>query len=291
MLHKLKNEQLTVTLSTLGAEVVSVLCGGGCEYIWQGDAKYWAGRAPLLFPICGRLFGGKYTYGEKEYEMNIHGFARASEFTLDGASDSEARFTLKANSETKKLYPFDFELTLLYRLDGARLSCEIEIRNTGDAILPAGLGLHPGFNVPLDSDTEFEDYYLEFSENASPDAFILSETCFMTGRKKAFPLIHARRFNLAHDMFDNDAIFLDRVPNEITLKSDKTERFVKFEYPDMRYVGFWHAPHTDAPYVCIEPWCSLPSYDGIVDDFSQKNDMFRLLSGEVRTVRYALTFG
>ena len=59
----------------------------------------------------------------------------------------------------------------------------------------------------------------------------------------------------------------------------------------MPYLGLWHAQKSEAPYVCIEPWCGLPSFDGEVDDFTQKCDMFRIPAGEEKTVRYAVTFG
>ena len=49
MNYVLKNEQLEVVISSMGAEVRSVK-RGGCEYIWQGgDERYWRGRTPLLF--------------------------------------------------------------------------------------------------------------------------------------------------------------------------------------------------------------------------------------------------
>ena len=47
-------------------------------------------------------------------------------------------------------------------------------------------------------------------------------------------------------------------------------------FPQMAYLGLWHWPRTDAPYVCIEPWTSLPAYDGRVDDLETKEDMFEL---------------
>ena len=47
---------------------------------------------------------------------------------------------------------------------------------------------------------------------------------------------------------------------------------VTVSYPDFRYLGFWHKPKTDAPYVCVEPWTSLPSREGIVEDLSLQSD-------------------
>lgn len=290
MLYTLKNDLLTVTLSDLGAEITSVRKNGtDCEYIWQGNPTYWSGRAPLLFPICGRLTEGRYTYEGKSYEMNIHGFARRSVFTAEETSDCYARFVLRPNGEMKKAYPFDFCLTVEYTLEGDRLSSSVTVANTGDTVMPATLGLHPGFNVPLDSGS-FEDWRLEFADTCSPDKLILSDTCYLTGRKEAFPLEDGKRLPLRHSLFDNDAIFLSRPGEEISLRSDKSDRSVTFRFPGFPYLGFWHAPKSDAPYVCIEPWMGLPAYDGEVDDFGRKCDMMRLVPNDEKIFCYSLCF-
>ncbi|MBQ2308518.1 MAG: aldose 1-epimerase family protein, partial [Clostridia bacterium] len=44
----IKNEHLTATVSTLGAELQSLCDKDGKEYIWQGDPAVWSGRAPIL---------------------------------------------------------------------------------------------------------------------------------------------------------------------------------------------------------------------------------------------------
>ena len=85
---------------------------------------------------------------------------------------------------------------------------------------------------------------------------------------------------LRHDLFDNDAIFLKDTAKGVTLKSDRSTHGVHVAYPDMTHVGVWHKPKTDAPYVCIEPWYGVPSDDGVIDDFSTKRGMLRLLPGE-----------
>lgn len=291
MLYILKNDQLSVTISSRGAETVSIKCAGDCEYIWQGDEKYWTGQSPLLFPICGRLFGGKYTYLGKEYSMIHHGFARRSEFEAVSVSDTCAVLRLRANEETFAEYPFDFEFTVTYTLNGARLDCKHEIKNTGKDILPAVFGAHPGFNVPLCGESDFSDWYLEFGEECSPDELVFSETCFNTGYKKALPLVNGKILPLRHSLFDIDGVFMSRMASSVTLKSDKCDRYVRLEYADMPYLGIWHAPRSDAPYVCIEPWCGLPAFDGKVDDMATKNDMFRIPAGSSKTVGYSMIFG
>ena len=290
MLYTLKNEFLTVQLSDKGAEVVSVKNAEGCEYIWQGDKKYWAGQAPLLFPICGRLFGGKYTYGDKEYEMTIHGFARHSLFTAKQTDDTSISFSLTENSDSLSVYPFAFELSVEYRLCENKLSGDITVKNTGDKIMPFTVGLHPGFNVPLDGGS-FEDWRIEFTSPCSPDRIGLSDTCFMTGKNEAFYIENGKVLPLRHSLFDNDAIFLARNSTEISLRSEGSERFVTLKADGFPYVGFWHAPKTEAPYVCIEPWCGLPSYDNEIDDFSKKRDMFRIDPDTQKKLEYSLIFG
>ena len=290
MKHILKNEQLTVTLSSFGAEIISVKYAGDCEYIWQGDEKYWSGQAPVLFPICGRFYQTKYTCGGKEYSMGTHGFARKSEFEVVSADEKSVAFRLKQNEETLAEYPFEFEFTVTYTLNGSTIDCHHVIKNTGKEILPATVGAHPGFNIPLDNGN-FDDWYLEFSEECSPDELVLSDTCFNTGLKRALYLEDSKKLALKHSLFDIDAIFMSNMAKAVTLKSDLSSRYVRLEYADMSYLGVWHKPKSDAPYVCIEPWCGLPSFDGKIDDITTKNDMFRIPAGSEKTVRYSITFG
>lgn len=290
MNYILKNDEITVTLSDVGAELISVK-RGDCEYIWQGDEKYWNGQCPFAFPICGRVIDGVYLHEGKQYELGCHGFARHQKFEARPTTNAEIRFVLTANEETKAVYPFDFELTIIYRLEGNRLSNKVIIKNTGKGILPVTFGAHPGYNVPLDGKGKFEDFYLEFGEPCSPDEIVLSPTCFITGGRRPKMLEDGKIIPLTHDLFDNDALFLSRAASSITLKSDKSDRFVTMEYADMPYVGFWHASHTDAPYVCIEPWCGLPDYDGAPGEIMQKNDLFRLIPGGEKIIRFATVFG
>ena len=289
MVYTLKNQILKVDISSRGAEIMSAI-KDGCEYVWQGNPEFWAGRAPILFPICGRLFGGKYTYDGSEYEMTLHGFARASEFEAVKITDTYAEFRLCANDETKKCYPFDFELTVSYTLNGSAIKSSAVIKNTGDKTLPATFGAHPGFNVPLDCGS-FEDWHLEFCEDCTPDELIFSDTCFNTGIKKAFPLKNSKILPLKHSLFDVDAIFMDRIAPSVTLKSNKSQRYVTIKYDGMPYLGIWHKPRSEAPYVCIEPWCGLPSFDGLIDDMETKNDIFHIETKNSKTVNYEIILG
>ena len=72
MIYTIENDKVCVKINDLGAEIKSIYGkNSNFEYIWHGSPDYWKRSAIVLFPICGRLFEGKYTYNGKEYEMSI----------------------------------------------------------------------------------------------------------------------------------------------------------------------------------------------------------------------------
>jgi galactose mutarotase-like enzyme len=100
-----------------------------------------------------------------------------------------------------------------------------------------------------------------------------------------------RILRLRHELFDNDAIFLRNVASGVTLRCADGKRSVHMSYPNLPQLGFWHKPHSDAPYVCIEPWSSYPSPDGKVDDLETKQATHPLEPQGVYRNVYTITFG
>ncbi len=290
MIYTISNEKMTVQINSTGAQLWSVKSNcDGCEYLWQGDPAFWSMRATVLFPICGRLFGGKYTWEGKEYEMVLHGIVKNAEFEMVAQSETAITFEKKADDETKAIYPFDFTFRLTYSLDGLTLRETAEIINTGAGVLPFSFGGHPGFNVPLGGKGAFTDYYMEFSDATAPRRLNFSPTCFLSGGDTELPLRDGKILPLRHDMFDDDAIFIRQMADSVTLKSDATSKSVTLTYPGFRFLGFWHRPKAEAPYVCIEPWYGIPSTDGIVDDFSHKQAMDLLPAGERKELSFSIS--
>lgn len=153
------------------------------------------------------------------------------------------------------------------------------VKNLDEKRLPFGLGGHPGFRVPLVPDTSFEDYELCFSHACAPDRVGFTEDLLLSGRDQPYPLQGGNILPLRHALFDEDAIVLKNMARSVTLRSSKTNRSVTVSYPDMPYLGIWHAPKTDAPYVCLEPWLSLPSRQGIVEELYSKSELKQLEPG------------
>ena len=280
MIYEIENEYMKVSVDVIGAELKSVLRkDGNIEHLWQGDEKYWTSRSPILFPIVGRLFEGRYSFNGKEYEMNPHGLLRKSKFALVDKTCKKMTFAYSANDDTFARYPFKFIFTVEYLLCKNTLSVVYSVKNVGKDTMYFGLGGHPGFNVPFDGG-KFEDYYVETATKVMPKRLTLSENYLMSGNSVDYPLEDGRIMRLRHDMFYNDAVILEGAGNEVTLKSDKTEKSITVKFPNMPFVGFWHAVKTDAPYVCIEPWENLPSVDGKVEKLTDKRNIGSLGAGE-----------
>lgn len=295
MIYTIYNDDIEVAISTMGAELMSIKSKkDGTEYLWQGNPEFWGGRAYNLFPICGRLTEGKYTYDGKTYEMNLHGFVRKSELDATVLAEDKIDFGIRADERTLAMYPFDFEYHICYSLHGGSVKMEISVVNHGEKVMPFAIGGHPGFNVPLGDGTgeSFEDYYVEFVPECSPKAIYMSDTCYVTERTDDFPLVDGKVLPLKHSLFDRDAIVLQDVSSRISLRSRKSARFVTLEVPDaMKYLGIWHAPKKEAPYVALEPWTSVPAYDGVVDDLSTKRDMFELSPLATYELIWTITVG
>ncbi len=275
-IYCIKNEHITVQIHKRGATLWSIKDSEGNEYLWQGNPDYWAKRAPNLFPYIARLTDKKYVLDGNVYEMGSHGFAKDMDFAVEQMSDNHIMFSLKNNAETYSQYPYEFEFGISYRLEDRKIEIIYSVYNQDKKVMYFGLGGHPGFNVPFEKDTVFEDYYLEFDEVADAKRVGFSEDCFLTGEDTEYPLVGGKRIQLNHSLFDDDAIVLTGMSRGVTLTSNKGKRSLRVQYPSMPYLGIWHKPKVAAPYVCIEPWTSLPSRKGIVEDLSKQPSLVSL---------------
>ena len=280
--YSLDNGVLSVRVSSIGGQLLSVKKDGK-EYLWQGDPAFWEDRAPNLFPYIARLTKGTYTVHGKEYHLPIHGFLPAAEMKAEVQEESLLVLRLDADESTLACYPFVFTLRIRYELNQDTLRIAYEVENGGEEDMYFGIGGHPGFQAPLEDGLSFEDYFLEFESegqsgtDAQPPVRIgFSPTCFLNGKDEPWPLEKGCRIPLRHDLFDDDAIVLSHTPKTVVLRSEKGGRGVRVRFPQMPYIGFWHAVKKPAPYVCIEPWSSLPSRQDVVEELSEQPGLIHL---------------
>ncbi len=254
MIYQLMNSRLSVNISSVGAELMNLRDHLDVEYIWQGDENTWSRRSPLLFPIIGGMKDGKYIYEGKEYEMTKHGFLRNTEGVVDYYDNTRISITFKSDETTRRSYPFDFEMTVVYELSGNKLVVNYLVKNCDDKTMYFALGFHPGFKLPMDDGSEFEDYYIDFGEAKDMQRVDITMTGFLTGDYSDFK---DSKISLNREMFENEAIILKGAPKSVILSSDKVDKEVLMDYPDMDYVALWTLPDERAKYICIEPWTGL----------------------------------
>lgn len=288
MIYELQSDQLKVQINSKGGNLWSVQDTEGTQYLWQGDERYWPDKSLNLFPYIARLTEGKYELDQKVYEMSIHGFVKDSDLAAREQKEDRVVLVLEAGQDTKAQYPFDFWYSIEYRVSGKKLDVIYQVENRDQRTMYFGVGGHPGFNVPLEEGLAFEDYHLEFASQAAARQVGMSPDCFVTGESFPFALKDGVRLDLAHTLFDDDAIILQDMSREVSLLSETGRKGVKVTFEDMPYLGLWHAPRTEAPYLCIEPWSSLPSRKGIVEDLAKQENLIALKPGKVYQNRWSI---
>ena len=280
MIYSIQNEFLYVSVDTAGAQLASSRSQQtGVEYLWQGDKTYWGGRAYNLFPFIGRMTDGVYTYQGKTYSIRPHGLARYYDFALTEQTASSMTFTLthKSGEDILSQYPFRFSFSVRFSLQKNQLLVDYKAINLEDKReMICSFGGHPGINVPF-AGGAFEDYCLEFEEKTKAVQHLLSERKFMSGKTSAYPLTNGVRIPLKHELFHNDALIFTNTCKVASLKKmDSDSPCVKIGYAGFKYFAIWQATDTDAPFVCLEPWQSVCSTDGIVDNLENKQDMLHI---------------
>jgi galactose mutarotase-like enzyme len=262
----IENQQLRLSIHPKGAELQSIFQKEfQTEYMWNGDPAFWGKHSPLLFPIVGTLKENTYYYQGNAYSLPRHGFARDREFAVEAQTADSIGFLLKSDADTKKNYPFDFELRVIYRLNGSGFSTTYRVTNPATNPLYFSVGGHPAFKVPLAPGTEYADYYVEFDQTENTPRWPISKDGLID--MPAQPLLNnTRTLPLTKELFAKDALVLKHPASSgVALRSKKTERGLKMDYPGFPFLGIWAAPNAD--FVCLEPWC------GIADSVDSKQEL------------------
>lgn len=278
----IKNGYLTVEISEKGAELQSIRDNSGNDFLWSGDPKYWTGRAPVLFPICGVLKNDKFIYEGKEYSLSKHGFAKKSDFTVESASDSEATFLIVSNDETKKMYPFDFEFRARFLLEGKSLKITYSAKNSGGKTMYCSFGAHEAYAAP----EGIEEYKVIFDEPETLDSYVLDGNLlkhdYITVMK------NSRDFQLLDKYFEVDALVFKNLKSRgVTLAHRDGRPKVHVAFEGFDYFLLWHK-HT-APYICIEPWCGVQDPVDSTMVLSEKEGINAVEAGKVFERTHVIT--
>lgn len=264
----LQNQHATVRINPCGAQLENFIVGG-VEYMWQPNAAIWNDSAPLLFPICGGLKNDSYTYNGKSYTLGKHGFVRHAPFTVESATDDRAVLLLTSSEETLAVYPFAFELRVIYTLADKSLTVGYEVRNKTNGTMYFSIGAHEGYATP----EGIESYDVIFDEEETLNTSRLYGN--IVAKETAPMLKDSRIFPLYESYFAIDALVFRSIRSKgATLRNRKTGRALRVDFPFSTSFLLWHK-HL-APFICLEPWAGIPDIEDAGNDITQKEGIIAL---------------
>jgi len=273
----LKNEFITANFKTMGGELTSLVCNDR-EYIWQRDPKFWKGACPLMFPICGGLKDNVCYIDGKEYSIEKHGYARFKEFEVYEQTENSITFIHKSDEETKKCYPFDYELKIKYTLDGKRLTVRNEVLNTGNDTMYFSIGSHEGYATPEGID----QYEIVLPQKEELYSYAVEGN--LLGENKTLILNNENVLPLDYKYFEVDAlIFKDIISRSVILRKRDNSVKIRVEFDGFFNMMLWTVK--DAGYICIEPWNGIPDRTYTDQNFKTKEGIQQVAAGQtyVRT--------
>lgn len=181
------------------------------------------GGIPILFPQAGSLKEGS------KYPLKQHGFARNMPWKVRVRDRERIILELSDTEETRKLYPFSFNLSLVIEVREMELIHQMTITNTGEETMPIAYGLHPYFYMPTTEKAEIQSNI----EGLNP---------------------HSVNWE---DIFDKRFIN----PGKIDIKTFQRSFSLITDSEMFPHLAIWSLPEKD--FICIEPWSKL---DGALEN-------------------------
>ena len=288
---KLENEILSVEIAEHGAELTRIFNKKTQEEVlWEADAKYWKRHAPVLFPNVGKTYKNTVKIKDVQYPTVQHGFARDHEFQCRYVDEKKAEFLLTSTDETKKVYPYDFQLIITYILDENRINVKWEVKNQSDETIYFTIGGHPAFRFGKPEEKK-EDYILRFPGKEKLSYVMIDP------REEAVDPTAVSELKLKQEccpvteqLFEKDALIFDHTQiEEVWLCRKNGTPYVGVKAKGFPSFGIWSVK--DAPFVCLEPWMGRCDNVGFDQELSQKENVNSVEAGESFEKEYQIIIG
>ena len=288
---KTQGQYLTYTLTdeTTQSSVTIVPERGGIvtQWQWQGKEIFYLdkerfldpaltvrGGIPILFPLCGGLPDGTYTWDQKDYQLPQHGFARHLPWTVVSSStDNAAALTisLASNPETLATYPFDFQIDFTYQLQGRTLAIASTITNKSNTTMPFSLGFHPYFAASDKTQLEFQIPSSAYEDHQNNLTFAF---------EGKFDLEAPEIDVIFRQLQNNTALVKDPIQGlQLTLETDSPRPSSGGRF--YRHLVFWTVKGKD--FYCLEPWSAARN------SLNTKTNLTTLESGATLTTNWQMT--
>lgn len=289
VMEHLSNGIMEIAISAVGAELQSIRrVTAPWEYLWQGDATYWDRRSPILFPNVGKVWNDEAHIDGATYELHQHGFVRDMVFEKIIDEDRHMAFLVRSNEESRRIWPYDFELRVDYTLLRNTLTVGWSVRNTDSRTMPFQIGAHPGFNYPQFKAEDDVHGFLSFDIH---DALVSTEIVpggFAGKRSFDIPLPTDGLLPLTNETFTCDTI-VDATGrlHRITLHDKNGHPYVTVRH-SMPITALWSPCNGKAPFMCIEPWHGCCDDAGFVGEYSSRRFIEKVAPGDTWSTNYAI---
>jgi glucose-6-phosphate 1-epimerase len=141
------NEAASAKIALQGAHLFEYSAKESADYIWLSqESRFKEGEAIRGgIPLCWPRFGNR------DASLPQHGFARTAKFSLLDVVEisptlTQVRFGLKETQESLELWPFAFELEVVFEI-GKQLSIAMHTKNCSQKQMMLTQALHTYFRV------------------------------------------------------------------------------------------------------------------------------------------------
>ena len=278
---------LTARINSLGAELYSLTDAAGAEYMTDADSAFWAGHAPVLFPIVGMVRDGRYRLDGQEYAIPKHGVARSARFVVVAHEADSTTFRLTDSEATRAAYPFAFKLDLTFAIEGMTLRMIATVTNPGEAAMPFSFGFHPAFAWPLPGGAAKAAHRLVFECDEPARVRRIDPASGLLLPDPQPTPVHGRELAPTAALFGPDALIWDTLASRAASFGAEGGAWFDLAWPDCPMLGVWQKP--GAAYLCVEPWAGIADPVGFDGDFHEKPGIMELAPGASSSFRMDVT--
>lgn len=272
-----------LSVSPHGAEVTAWSVAD-LPLLWRPEPAIWAETAPILFPVVGWTKNSKMRVGSKTYPLGLHGFARHREFEILEQAAAVTRLRLQSDAETRRLYPFDFLLTVEHRLTEESFATRLIVENIGAGAMPYACGVHPGFRWPF-AGGDVSDYVVRFDATENPEVPMIAPGGLIGKSTRHLPL-EQNVLPLSGALFENDALcFLNAKSRGLRFEAPNGAA-IRLETQDFPHLALWCRP--GAGFLCLEAWTGMSDPADFSGELFAKPSMRALGPGSAAT--HAVTY-
>lgn len=258
----LENYRYQITVNAAGGELSQIRDKlTGREWLWKPAPGVWNNSATQLFPVVGALVHEGIWVAGQFLALPAHGFLRQQAFDCIENGLNRLLLEARATSDTFGVWPWHWRVQLRLRLHADGLSVTQHVFNDGDQPFWYSVGWHPGFALPVASES---GWYVQFGERAVRGPFPTRDRTLVTD----VPVQTASVFQLTRDAFSAGAVYFgDCRQQQVRVCSPGGQCVMMLETSEHDWLALWGIPSSDL--LCIEPLAGTtdaPDFDGEIEN-------------------------